>query len=178
MDEKDAWYPCLCWIRKMARKRLARGRKILVENPWGSELWSTLCFRKLIEEAPADAESGELLEVVRGDQCAFGLRDHWTGELHMKPTGFMTASRPIKERLQQRCDGGHFHQPLEGSDRTKRASQRPEALCEAMLWRICSIERFMLPSMMLLRRRTPMRSTTLAVWMLSSIKRMRDQLLL
>ncbi len=133
LDERDAWYPCLRWIRKIAKKRLARGRKILVENPWGSELWPTLCFRKLIEEASADAESGELLEVVRGDQCAFGLRDHWTGDLHIKPTGFMTASRPIKERLQLRCAGDHIHQPLEGSDRTKRASQWPEALCEAMI---------------------------------------------
>lgn len=133
MAERDAWYPCLCWIRRTIKRRLARGRKVLLENPWGSEIWSTLCLRKLIEEAPADAESGELLEVVRGDQCAFGLRDHWTGDLHMKPTGFMTASGPIKERLQQRCNGDHFHQPLEGSDRTKRASQWPEALCEAMI---------------------------------------------
>ena len=98
----------------------------------GSEIWSTLCLRKLIEEAPADAES-ELLEVARGDQCAFGLRDHWTGNLRKKPTGFMTASGPNKERLQQRCSGDHFHQPLQGSDRTKRASQWPEALCEAMI---------------------------------------------
>ena len=132
LEERDAWYPCLCWIRRVAKRRLAKGRKILVENPWGSELWSTICFRKLIEEAP-DAESGELLEVVRADQCAYGLRDHWTNELHMKPTGFMTASKPIKERLQLRCTGDHIHQPLEGSDRTKRASQWPEALCEAMI---------------------------------------------
>ena len=133
MAERDAWYPCLCWIRRTIKRRLARGRKVLLENPWGSEIWSTLCLRKLVEEAPADAESGELLEVVRGDQCAFGLRDHWTGDLHMKPTGFMTAPGPIKERLQQRCSGDHFHQPLEGSDRTKRASQWPEALCKAMI---------------------------------------------
>ena len=49
--QRDLWYPCLRWIRSVIQRRLKRGRKVLVENPWGSELWSTLCMDKLIQEA-------------------------------------------------------------------------------------------------------------------------------
>ena len=73
LQQRDAWYPCLRWIEKMARKRMARGRRFLVENPWPSELLGTLCMDKLICEAPYDAESHELLELVRGDQCELRL---------------------------------------------------------------------------------------------------------
>ena len=132
--QRDAWYPCLQWVRKIIKQRLARGRKVLLENPWGSELWSTLCISKLIAEGPIDSETLEPLELVRGDQCSFGLRDHQTGDLHYKPTGFLTASKPVKIRLQQRCDGLHTHQPLEGGSRTKKAQQWPVLLCKAMLY--------------------------------------------
>ena len=131
--QRDAWYPCLQWVKKIIKQRLARGRKVLLENPWGSELWSTLCISKLITEGPIDSETLEPLELVRGDQCSFGLRDHQTGDLHYKPTGFLTASKPVKLRLQQRCDGLHTHQPLEGGSRTKKAQQWPVLLCKAML---------------------------------------------
>ena len=124
-SQRDAWYPCLQWMKKTIKRRLARGRKVLVENPWQSELWSTLCIDKLINEAPIDIETQEPLELVRGDQCAFGLRDVQSGELHYKPTGFLTASQPVKRLLQRRCDGLHSHQPLEGSNRAKRAQQWP-----------------------------------------------------
>jgi hypothetical protein len=47
LQQRDAWYPCLKWIEKMVRKRMARGRKFVVENPWPSELWGTLCMDKI-----------------------------------------------------------------------------------------------------------------------------------
>ena len=82
LAQRDAWYPCLKWIEKMVRKWMARGRKFVVENPWPSELWSTLCMDKLICEAPHDAESLGPLELVRGDQCEFGLCDAVNGLPH------------------------------------------------------------------------------------------------
>ena len=97
LQQRDAWYPCLRWIEEMVRKRMSRGRKFLVENPWPSELWETLCMDKLISEAPCDAESREVLELVRGDQCEFGLRDLQNGMPHFKPTGVMTASKGVKD---------------------------------------------------------------------------------
>ena len=105
----------------------------LVENPWPSELWNTLCMDKLICEAPMDAETGEPLELVRGDQCEFGLCDQQNGLPHFKPTGFMTASSGIKNNVQRRCTGNHTHQPLEGGRRTRLAQHWPQALCRAII---------------------------------------------
>ena len=133
LDQRDAWYPCLQWIKKIIKKRLSRGRKVLMENPWGSDLWNTLCIDKLIQEAPVDGESGEHLELVRCDQCEYGLKDAQSNLPHLKPTGFLTASPGVKLSLGKRCSGYHQHQPLEGGQRTKRAQQWPPKLCQAIL---------------------------------------------
>ena len=133
LAQRDAWYPCLQWIRKIILRRLQRGRKILLENPWLSELWQTLPMSKLIQQSPQDAESGEHLELVRGDQCQYGLCDRSSGLPHLKPTGFLTASPGVKKNLSQRCQGEHVHQQLEGGRRTKDAQEWPEALCRAMV---------------------------------------------
>ena len=133
LDQRDAWYPCLQWIKKIIKKRLSRGRKVLMENPWGSDLWNTLCIDKLIQEAPVDGESGEPLELVRCDQCEYGLKDAQSNLPHLKPTGFLTASPGVKLSLGKRCSGYHQHQPLEGGQRTKRAQQWPPRLCQAIL---------------------------------------------
>ena len=133
LQQRDAWYPCLQWIKKVVRNRLKRGRKVIMENPWSSEIWSTLCIDKLIQEAPCDAETGERLELIRGDQCEYGLVDAVTGIPHQKPTGFLTASAGVKETLSRRCSGLHQHQPLEGGQRTKRAQEWTPQLCKAML---------------------------------------------
>ena len=85
----------------MVCKCMARGRKFVVENPWPSELWGTLCMDKLITEVPCDAESREPLELVRGDQCEFGLKDLQNSLPHFKPTGFITASKGVKEQVQR-----------------------------------------------------------------------------
>ena len=68
LEERDLWYPTLKWVCKVIKSRLQKGRKVLVENPWFSELWSVLCFDKLIQESPLDAETGSYLELIRGDQ--------------------------------------------------------------------------------------------------------------
>ena len=88
---------------------------------------------KLITEAPCDAESREPLELVRGDQCEFGLKDLQNGLPHFKPTGYMTASKGVKDQVQRRCSGNHIHQPLEGGRRTKLAQHWPAALCKAII---------------------------------------------
>lgn len=131
--QRDLWYPCLRWMRGVIQRRLKRGRKVLVENPWGSELWSTLCMDKLIQEAPLDMESGEAVELVRGDQCQFGLVDRDNGYPHLKPTGFLTASAAVKRNVNLRCPGDHWHQQLEGGSRTKHAQEWPKKLCKAII---------------------------------------------
>ena len=133
LDQRDAWYPVLKWISRLIKRRLARGRKVLCENPWTSELWATLCMDKLIRGELRDQETQSKLELVRGDLCEFGLRDRINGLPHLKPTGFLTASDPVKVRLQRRCSGLHAHQPLEGSGRTRAAQQWTSELCRAII---------------------------------------------
>ena len=106
---------------------------MLIENPWPSELWNVQAIRKLLDIEHFDAETQELLEVVRGDQCRYGLRDRLNQLPHMKPTGFMTASAPVKRNLSLRCQGDHTHQQLEGSNRTKHSQVWPPDLCKAIL---------------------------------------------
>ncbi|CAK9056057.1 Transposon Ty4-J Gag-Pol polyprotein, partial [Durusdinium trenchii] len=128
LEQKDQ-----CLWGKIVRQRLQRGRKVLIENPWTSALWDTYSVRQLMAENLFDAETLESLELVRCDQCQFGLRD-WDNHMpHKKPTGFMTASEPVKTRLHRLCDQLHEHQVLEGGQRTKRAQEWPEPLCRAML---------------------------------------------
>ena len=57
LEERDLWYPTLKWVCKVIKSRLQKGRKVLVENPWFSELWSVLSFDKLIQESLVDAHS-------------------------------------------------------------------------------------------------------------------------
>lgn len=132
LAQRDTWYPVLQWMSRLIKRRLARGRKVLCENPWGSELWATLCMDKLIRGEFRDQETQSKLELVRGDLCEFCLRDRINGLPHMKPTGFLTASDPVKVRLQRRCSGLHAHQPLEGSGRTRAAQQWTSELCKAI----------------------------------------------
>ena len=116
--------------RTIVRRRLARGRKVLLENPWTSEFWDSFHMKNLMEERLYDNESLQPLELVRGDQCMFGLRDHFNGELHYKPT--LDSQKEVKE-LNVRCDRSHQHQHLEGGQRTKKAQERPPQLCQAMI---------------------------------------------
>lgn len=117
-------------MTQLIRRLLQRGRKVLVENPWSSELWCTLAFDKLLQSGVHDAETLEVLELVRGDLSEYGLQDQQSGLPHYKPTGFLTASASVKERLSRRCQGNHWHQPLEGGQRTRQAQQWSEELCK------------------------------------------------
>ena len=91
-------------------------------------LWELRCVEDLHE---VNALTGEPLELVRLDQCAYGLQDKW-GYPHFKPTGMLLSSACMKSLLQQRCPGDHEHSLVQGSA-TKKAQQWPESLCKAIL---------------------------------------------
>ena len=130
--ERKEWYPVICWIMDLVKSRLQKGREVLVENPWGSKLWSLKCVEKLMNSNPINLYTGEPLEIQRIDQCMYGLVDQATGYPHEKGTGLMLSSRAMKRHLQQRCDHSHWHLPLEGG-KTKKAQKWPVELCQAML---------------------------------------------
>ena len=128
LEQRKQWYPVLRWMCEEIRKRLSKGREVLVENPWASMLWELRCMEDLND---SNALTGEPLELVRLDQCAYGLTDKH-GYPHYKPTGMLLSSSCMKAHLQQRCPRDHPHSHVEGSA-TKRAQQWPAALCKAIL---------------------------------------------
>ena len=63
--------------------------------------------------------------LVAGDQCMYGLRDVH-GYRMKKPTGWITNSQRIADRLGQRCDGSHTHQQVIGNDEGGRRSKQAQ----------------------------------------------------
>ena len=39
LAERKRWYPVLRWMAEEIQKRLRKGREVMVENPWGSQMW-------------------------------------------------------------------------------------------------------------------------------------------
>ena len=99
---------------QLIRKRLAKGRQIIFEQPWPSKMWDMLSMQRLLHDAPCDAATGEHLEAVRCDQCMFGLKDVVNELPHKKPTGIMTASAGVKELIVLKCSGDHNLKDLTG----------------------------------------------------------------
>ena len=72
------------------------------------------------------------------DQCRFGLKAPGSsGKLVKKATTFLTNSPMLVQHFSnKRCEGGHEHQRVQGSEggvRRSRASQvYPELLCKAI----------------------------------------------
>ena len=86
-EQRRKWQPVIKWMCQVIRRRLEKGRQFLFEQPWQSEMWKTRDMLKLLEDMLHDSMTGEPVEVVRTDQCEFGLCDDENGLLHMKPTG-------------------------------------------------------------------------------------------
>ena len=132
LDDRRKWYPVLSWVADEIRKRLAKGREVQLEHPWGSLLWQLNCMEKLMNEQPFNVFTGEFLELIKLDQCQYGLVDKDTGLPHRKSTGLLCSSSWMKQRLQKLCDGQHAHVHIEGGNKSKSAEQWPYELCYAM----------------------------------------------
>ena len=131
--ERKRWYPVVKWMVALIKDRLRKGREVLLEQPWGSKMWTLKCLEDFLQEHHENELTGELAECVRLDQCCYDLKDRKSNLPHLKPTGLLLSSSYMKQHLQQRCDGSHLHEPLEGGNRTKLAQERPEKLCEKIL---------------------------------------------
>lgn len=130
--QRKEWHPVLQCVARIIHSRLAKGREVLGENPWPSLIWQLRCLEDIINEPIYNSVTDEPLELLR-IECMYGLVDEQSGLPHQKATGLMLSSRKMKELLQLRCDGSHWHQQLEGSNRTKKAQQWPETLCFSII---------------------------------------------
>lgn len=104
------------------------GGTFLFEHPWTSKAWQEPCMQDLYNDPR--------VFLVNGDQCCFQLRSP-EGDLHRKPTGWMTNNQTIAYALDRRCDQQHQHRAIEGSYhgvlRSKHAGIYPNTLVDEIL---------------------------------------------
>ncbi|CAK8996137.1 Retrovirus-related Pol polyprotein from transposon RE1 (Retro element 1) (AtRE1) [Includes: Protease RE1 [Durusdinium trenchii] len=114
----------LAFAMQLYEWQVRRGRVALFEHPWSSRAWQEEVVKRC-KELPG-------VEVVRGDQCQFGLQVREDEALNRKATGFMTNGPHLKKELGRRCQEDHAHQPLVGG-RAKAAEVYPPKLCQAII---------------------------------------------
>ena len=107
---------------KVYKLQISRGRYFVHEHPQSATSWEVDSIRDLVDHEDA-------IKIV-ADQCMFGLTTTIDGQVipAKKPTGFLTNSWKVAERLSKRCDKSHKHGSLmEG--RAKKAEEYPDELC-------------------------------------------------
>ena len=97
---------------KMAERQLARGRHVVLENPFGSRAWKLPWVIRKLKELN--------LKLVKFDQCRFNLRS-LNGFLHKKPTYFATSSQAVYSKfVDKKCRRNHVHDLVFGGQKTTR----------------------------------------------------------
>ena len=98
------------------------------EHPLTSEAWSLPKMQQFIKDDDN--------HLARGDQCMYGLVDY-NGEKLQKPTGWITNSTAIAQRLSKTCNREHRHAHILGNDaggsRSAQAQHYPKELVMAIL---------------------------------------------
>ena len=134
-EKRRKWIPVLRWVKSIVWRQRRKGGVSLLENPWGSEAWSTRELQSLEEDTLRSENS---FQVLRIDLCRSGLRDADNGLPHLKPTGVGTDSEGVQKQFEGvRCTGDHEHQPLEGSNskgpRTRQAARWTPKFCRKII---------------------------------------------
>lgn len=111
------------------RHQINHGRHFLHEHPWGANSWKLPRVESLLQD--------KRVGVVEGHMCRFDMTSHVDAKegsrgLVKKPTGFMSSSKYILDKLDRRCTGDHDHVHLMGG-RAVAAQEYPPALCEAII---------------------------------------------
>ncbi|CAK0882044.1 unnamed protein product, partial [Prorocentrum cordatum] len=97
----------------------------LAEQPHNSRSWQKTCWKDLHKILPYE---------VIVDGCACRLRAPDRGELMKKRWKFLTNDKRIWVALQPlQCRGGHYHEEIESSLRTKALGYNPKMLCRRIL---------------------------------------------
>ena len=116
--------------------QLSMKRHFIVENPWGSAIWSLPCFVLPM------AQPG--VSVAKMAQCMTGLRDP-DGILTRKLTCFLGSCPEIVCRVNIDCDNSHAHVSLagqaQGLARCKFAQVWTRRLCELIVAGCCDVLR-------------------------------------
>ena len=104
------------------------GGSFLFEHPLTSKAWKEPKVQRLMSDLRN--------KLAKNDQCVFNLRSA-TGELHKKPTGWLTNNDEIYKALNVRCPGNHDHVPIlgggPGGSRSKQAQHYTPELVRTVL---------------------------------------------
>ena len=119
----------LNFIKKLAKNQVDEGRGVLIENPWGSALWTKSVLANM------ENEISGFRPKQRADQCAYGAVDE-KGKPIQKATG-LQANFSIRNST-HRCRGhrqGHgvLQATYKGMNRTTLAAVYPHQFCRAMI---------------------------------------------
>ena len=119
----------LNFIKKLAKNQFDEGRGVLIENPWGSALWTKSVLANM------ENEISGFRPKQRADQCAYGAVDE-KGKPIQKATG-LQANFSIRNST-HRCRGhrqGHgvLQATYKGMNRTTLAAVYPHQFCRAMI---------------------------------------------
>ena len=148
--QRQEWKPVIRWMAKVATERMKKGRKVLIENPKGSELWNLWDMLKLLgSEQAVDSSSLEPLEKINIDLCAYGLKDPRTNMPHRKPKSIATCSQTLKAAFEDhgKCPKNHQHLALEGGDRCRHAQSWTEEFCEEVICaHLCDLDQVLVRS--------------------------------
>ena len=125
--ERRVWYPVVGWIMNLVEDRLRRGREVIVEAPWESLFWQLRCTERTV--GTVQQATQEPLEAVYCDFCAYGGHDLRSGLPVLRPTGLLTSSKAVKERVANTCDGHHWHH----SGAAQLPAQWPDGLAKGVL---------------------------------------------
>jgi len=113
---------------KVMQLVISYGGCFVFENPLTARTWLENEIQQLMDR--------DEVILVAADQCRFGLRS-LDGNLHKKPTGFLTNSPEIAQQLSLRCDGSHQHELIlgnnKGGNRARQAQEYPPKLVDAIL---------------------------------------------
>lgn len=129
LEQRRSTRPMLKMVANLIVQRVQARRHVLVEQPLGGEAYDQdefMAVRALVSE-------GKLMWTTP-DGCMLGYYDLESGFPYKKPMRFLTFSDAIVEYLESasRCDGSHYHQTLEGSNkygsRTRQAAEWPTCL--------------------------------------------------
>ena len=114
------------WSATLMRIQMDQGMYFLHEHPESATSWNTAPVKKVLKLPN--------VQKITGDMCAFGIvqEDESGTALIKKPTGLMSNSRCIINRLNKKCTGGHRHILLVNG-RARIAQVYPDGLCKEII---------------------------------------------
>ena len=107
-EDQHHHLPMLRWVVSTAKKRMEKGRIVILENGWRSFALSLDCMNRFID-FPDGLVPEASFQGSRGDHCMLGQRDKENGLPYHAYTAWGTNSVCIREALSVECGRQREH---------------------------------------------------------------------